>query len=90
MARRNEKSAAVAVERPESWPPTMVDIDRDAPGHSAKHWKKPMTRARFGVTLSSPSSPRSPRRRRIASTTIITTPPATSAPAMGIGAMSVS
>jgi hypothetical protein len=36
IASRNENSAAVFVLRPASWPPRIVVMDRDAPGHNEK------------------------------------------------------
>ena len=61
-ASRNENSAAVAVDRPVSWPATIVLIDRDIPGQSDAHCPTPMAKARHGVTRSSPSCPLRPAR----------------------------
>src|SRR5687767_7201872 len=49
---KNENSAAVRVDKPASWPPRMVHIDREAPGHMARHCMQPTTIA-FGAVMSS-------------------------------------
>src|SRR5260370_42093381 len=43
MDTKNENSSAEARDMRASWPPAMVDIDRDVPGKTAeKIWQKPI------------------------------------------------
>ena len=44
MARKKENSAAERLSVPSSSAPTMVAPERDTPGISARHWKRPMPR----------------------------------------------
>src|SRR6185295_11213026 len=51
-AARKEYSAAASRVKPSSIPPTMVEDERDIPGHKARHWKHPMPKACLKFTES--------------------------------------
>src|SRR5580704_5618626 len=85
MERKNENSSAEALDIPASWPPAIVDIEREVPGNTPENiWQKPIHAAcarlmssifQVWMRLPPADGPAASHFAFIASTIHITTPP---------------